>query len=681
MKSKLLVLLCCLLCLNAVAQNNDLSAIRNQCRNLLLSDTAYANERSFQFPEDVIYTTNAEGYYRSLTPDGTWKDLEYNRPDIPARWPPIWHLYRVMLLCKAYHKNTDNRYLTAIHHALAYYIQNDFKCNNWWQNEINVPFCFTSIMLMLDKDATPEELAFTEKLIPRAQQKNPVGQNKIWQHDIEARFALLHNDQPGFQKALQNLQSVITVSTGEGVQPDYSYQQHGPMLQFGNYGLHFVNSTLFWIKLTAGSAYAFSPEKQQIVLDYCKNGLRWTVFRGNMDITAVGRQIRPDFTRKRGEVMRDAFSLIPGIQPTYNPCDFLIDGISTTPGCTFGGNKGFWRSDYMVHLQHDQYMMSVKTNGQFVKPVESINGENLKGALLNDGVALIQRDGYEYTNLEAAWRWEMLPGTTTDTTWNVLDPKFHATSNQSGFVGQASDGTNGISAMYYNRAGLTAYKSYFFIDDMMVALGAGISNADKKHVITTINQRTYNSSTGKQLKGQGWFWHDNIGYFFPAQEAELKFRVDYRQGDWGGIDKASAGKKLIDSVGTWYISQAHSDKYVYMVKPNIGVVATHKMATHNPIKVLANSSLVQAVQGGNTIMAVFYRPGTLYITESQRIQTSQPCVFIYTRNGKSTNLSVSDPTRKLTSVVISVNGNTIPVSLPQGDLAGSTVPVDVASRN
>jgi len=70
-----------------------------------------------------------------------------------------------MLICRAYFKNKDWHYLDAVHRGLSFWIQNDFQCSNWWQNQINVPFAYSSLMLMLDKNATIEELGFLNKTL------------------------------------------------------------------------------------------------------------------------------------------------------------------------------------------------------------------------------------------------------------------------------------------------------------------------------------------------------------------------------------------------------------------------------------------------------------------------------------------------------------------------------------
>jgi len=257
---------------------------------------------------------------------------------------------------------------------------------------------------------------------------------------------------------------VIEVSFKEGIQPDYSFHQHGQMLQFGNYGMHLLNSIIFWMSVTAGTSYDFPEDKKQDIYRYAVDGLKWTIYKGAMDITAVGRQIRNNYTLKRGINLYSDFQLLKVSDPDKSPCRYWLDGFAPFyQGCNLYGNKSFWRSAYMIQRGGDRFMMSVKMEETQVKKVEAINGENLKGTFLNDGVTLIQRTGREYKNIEALWNWDMLPGTICDTTVDPIDKKNFNSFNRSEFVGMVSNGADGISTMIYNRLGVNANKSVFLL--------------------------------------------------------------------------------------------------------------------------------------------------------------------------------------------------------------------------
>jgi len=661
----------------SVAQNipaKDMGLVFDRTRSLLLSDTAYATEQSYRLTDDIKYTTDAKGYYDELSADGSWPDLNYHT-DMPSSWKPSWHLYRVMLLIREYHKSNNPKYLEAVHNTLKFWIANDFICTNWWQNQIDIPYVYSSIILMLDKDASAAELAYLDtKLVLRVQQKKPTGQNKIWQHDTEGRIALIHHDEVAFNTAIKNMQSVITVGISEGIQPDYSFHQHGPQLQFGNYGFHFINSLLFWMKVTANTGFAFDADKQKMIFDYCSNGIRWSVYKGAMDITAIGRQLRPNAAVKRGQTLADNFNLLKSFD-NGDACKYALDGLSD--GCSLNSNKAFWRVDYMVQMKGNHYAMSVKMHAPGVNKVESINGENLKGAFLNDGVTLIQQSGKEYKDIQPLWNWTMLPGTTCDTTIKPYDREVFKTSNLGKFTGLVSDGTIGASAMTYDRLGTKALKSYFFVNDMMICLGAGIESTNTKNLVTTIDQSYY---TGKVVKSPvnssalPWVWHNNTGYFFMDKH-EHTTTVKKQSGAWNAIDNAADTQVLSNTVFTLYEPQIKFNTYAYVVKPETDAKSMAKLAQNLPAKVIFNTTKVQAIQSGSSVMVAFYAPGSLQ-TAGLKIQADKSCLLLYKTTAGKQQLWVSDPSRSQSVVNIVINGKSRQVTLPQGELAGSSVMAD-----
>jgi chondroitin AC lyase len=681
--TKVFVLLLCILScgVSSYSQGKSddaaIAAIKKKCVQLLLSDAAYSTERSFRLTDDIKYKTDAAGYFKALNAEGSWNDIEYKN-QTRGSWTPSWHLYRILLLNRAYAKNNNPAYLAAIHKALRFWIKNDFKCENWWHNNINVPFAYSSVILQLGSKAQPDELDFLNNVIVKRIPVNAAtGQNLIWQLDNEARVALIHNDYAALTKIISRMQAVITITTAEGIQPDYSFHQHGPQMQVGNYGLSFVNTLLFWMAVTANSPIAFEKDKQQILFNYCTECLRWTIYRGAMDIPGIGRQLRFNATIKRGDNINENFKLIRSFDKNLG-CKLAIDGFTNaaTTSCSLAGNKSFWRSDYMIQLKKGRYQMSVKMHGPFVHRLEAINAENLKGAFINDGLALVQHSGKEYLNIEAIWNWNMLPGTTCDTTVNPGGKAAFATGNTSKFVGQVSNGAAGVCAMDYNRGGIKAHKSYFFVDDMLVALGAGIESAAPGNLVTTVDQSLHTgpSINGKNADGQRWLWHDNMAYYFPDNNEEVKTKTEYRRSTWESIntnntadDKPSAG-----NVATTYISHNKNNSYAYIIQPGIGLKAT-RAKRHTGVKILANTPDAQAISAGNTVMVVFYHQGSITLNQTI-LEVDKPCILICKQTGsKLSEIWLSDPTRKEAAVGIKINKTITVVKIPGGDYAGSSI--------
>jgi chondroitin AC lyase len=649
---------------------DELTKIRAVCRQLLLSERPYATEQSYLLTDDVVYELDGDGYFNSLTAVGKWDDIDYTVKTGSA-WPQSWHLYRLLLVTRSYYKNHNPAYLTAIHQALQFWINNDFQCPNWWQNQINIPYVFSSLMLMLASDAKQSELDFlTKVLAKRVVQDKPTGQNKIWQHDAEARIALITEDGAAFKNAISQMQSVIKISKAEGIQPDYSFQQHGTMLQFGNYGIHFVNSLLFWIKVNLKSAYAFDKDLQQIVVDYCTEGLRYTIFKKGMDMVAIGRQLKINSAVRRGEILYHNFSLIKSLN-IGKAKNYNLDGFSIkSPKLEL--NKSFWRSAYMVQTDGGKSMISVKMQGRFVRPIESINFENLQGSLLNDGVTLIQRTGREYRNIEPLWKWTMLPGITTDTTINPAAETSFKAKNMVQLIGQVSNGNIGIASMDYRRLGIEANKSYFFVKGMMVALGSKINAPQKKDLVTTINQTFVNNKpiiNGKNDNGKQWLWHDSIAYVLLEPSQDLKINVERKQGRWTDVDRVSSAKTISDNLFTAYLTHESTSSYSYLVRPNVSLAETKAMVNKPSVELYSNTPALHAVRIATSYLLVFYEPGSIAFSPSLKFSVDHPCLVIYDHN----RIWVSDPTRNEKQVSLTINGKLIICPFPQGDLLGTTV--------
>ena len=155
----------------------------------------------------------------------------------------------------------------------------------------------------------------------------------------------------------------------------------------------------------------------------------------------------------------------------------------------FATHPPTWRSDFTAH-HRPGFSATVKVSSTRTLEPESGNGEGLRNLHLADGVNLIQRRGNEYTDIQPIWDWRRLPGTTTEQAAYSLTPgTTWGMPGTTGFVGGVSDGRNGATVLDYSQRNVKARKSWFFFDDIQVALGSGIdAPAATGEVITTLNQ-------------------------------------------------------------------------------------------------------------------------------------------------------------------------------------------------
>ena len=142
---------------------------------------------------------------------------------------------------------------------------------------------------------------------------------------------------------------------------------------------------------------------------------------------------------------------------------------------------------------------------------ETCNSENLLGLHLGDGVTYFMRSGQEYYDLFPLWDWRRLPGTTCLQDDGSLTPSAKRCYGGSDFVGGTTDGHRGISVLEYRRNGLQANKSWFFLDDVVVCLGAGVTSNGTQQVLTSIEQSKLDGPVVVSESGQTVNWRKDTG--------------------------------------------------------------------------------------------------------------------------------------------------------------------------
>ncbi|MEO6931580.1 MAG: polysaccharide lyase family 8 super-sandwich domain-containing protein, partial [Chitinophagaceae bacterium] len=530
--------------------------------------------------------------------------------------------------------------------GLNYWFKNDFICPNWWYPQIGVPKVLGPTMILMEKDLSAEQKAAGLKILDRAK-IGMTGQNKVWLSGNVLYKGLLLDSFEMVKAAVAAIQSEIVISQGEGIQPDFSFHQHGPQQQFGNYGASFAEDMLKWATILKPTDFHFPEQKIQILRDYLIHGMKWIIWNNQMDISACGRQLFPGAQLGKAKMIKNIFGHMATIDP-------MLKNEYEKSMSNFAGDKFFWRSDMVIHRQKDFYT-SVKMCSSRVGGAESCNDENISGYHLGDGANYFYQSGNEYTDIFPFWDWKRIPGTTTfhdEAPLPVLPCSGYRINSD--FVG----GMDGIATMAYNRDSLVAQKSWFFFDDITVCLGAGISSTETKEVNTTINQSflhgdvQVNDGPSTQLVRNGmhnlkdifWIIHDNWAYIFP-QKTSVELSNREQTGDWHKVVKRMPSKEIRAEIFTLSINHHKQPKdagYAYFVLPKANPASIRTRS--NAISIIENSRSVQAVENTKTKFAkiVFFKAATIKTKSLGSITANQPCV-VTLGAGKEMALSYSDP--------------------------------------
>lgn len=141
------------------------------------------------------------------------------------------------------------------------------------------------------------------------------------------------------------------------------------------------------------------------------------------------------------------------------------------------------------------------------------------------------------------------------------------------------------------------------------------------------------------------------------------------------------------------------------VVPNVDRKSLSRYVKNAPVRILSNTRQMQAVecQDGKLLYAVCYEAGRLDCGKGNSIEMNTPGLYMahFDMRGKIRSLAVSDPTRKLPSMRLSVKGHCFPVDkallssceynalsdvtemvvrMPQAEYAGRSVVIEFEAK-
>lgn len=308
------------------------------------------------------------------------------------------------------------------------------------------------------------------------------------------------------------------------------------------------------------------------------------------------------------------------------------------------------------------------------------NGEGVTTHHRGDGANYVQQRGNEYLGIRPMYDWQKIPGATI-----LQKPALHPhkqvqKSGLTDFVGGISDGLYGAAVFDFisPHDRIHAKKSWFFFDEEYVCLGAGINAEQNLPVVTTVNQCQLTNNvtvctggkTSELLEGDhafeqvDWVLHDHIGYLFPAP-ASIRLSNQEKEGRWTdltyhkGASKEPIQKKVF-SLWIDHGKQPVDQTYHYMVVPGVSAQELAETSLdQRSIELLSNTVHLQGVlnKKQGICQLAFYRAGKVDVSDNLNLQLdSQGMVMLKLNQNRIQQLTVSDPSRKLSRMLVAVSG-------------------------
>ncbi len=383
---------------------------------------------------------------------------------------------------------------------------------------------------------------------------------------------------------------------------------------------------------------------------------------------------------QRGDLRNVARFLREALPQRAGELDALIARQDGT-GAPLVGFRAYPRSDFAA-FHRPSFTFFLKTLSDRTRTTESINGENLKGRLLNSGDHYLLRDGQEYIEMPPVWDWNLLPGVTYASGAGdiVRQP----------FVGATGDEVSGISAMDYRfadkEASLSARKMWACHGDVVVcligdlqgngftspvqtaleqsALRGAVTVADEQGNIKTLLNGNYPTQPLR------WVQHDGLVYV--PLGAPVSLRIGPVTGTWQAINKGGSTAPLTLPVFLPILQHGVAPKAqasgfaIASAKTPQEAAAIFARPTWT---ILRNDAQCQAVRfSDGTLMAAFYEPSQISENGKVLLAADKPCLVMQKQN----TLWASDPTHKGVRVTFTNSGVPTALDLPAGGLTVKT---------
>lgn len=660
----------------------------------------------------------------TIQTDGSWPEINYK--DVSRTgFEHSRHLENMFELARAYKKQSSpyagkeavKKTLSA---AMDFWIANDFICDNWWWNEMGTPNWFVNTMLVMDNDLTEHQKNYGAKIAYRANMQSTgfrPGGDQIVVAGMLAKQALLNKNDDTLHRVIEHMKSEVAVTTGRGLKPDMSFHHRTDnVISTLTYGSGFANSFSYWMVKTAGTKYALPEDQLKLFTDYYVDGISKSMaFSKYRDIAAMNR----DMSRK-GAVSVAGTEIPENILRSSNyRKNELIEIIRVRKGeakPNFTWNRYYWHSHYLTH-QRPLWHSSVRMHSSRANNMEQPhNEEGVQMHHFGDGSNFIQRSGNEYFDIFPVWDWQKIPGTTIMQKNQTHPFRDVAKKGLSEFSGGASDGRYSVLGFDFTSVHdpLKAKKAWFYFDNEYVCLGTGIATSSQFPVVTTLNQTLLKGSVtvgsnnqqqvlikGKHaLKSVSWILHDSVGYLF-TNPSDVQVSNQTQTGSWRAVNHHTwaTNEPVNLDVFLAYVDHgnAKNASYQYIVLPGASASSIVAYRKKLPVTILSNTSELQAVNHKlvGITQAVFYTAGKLPLGEGIILSVDNPCIVMVTMKSKRiVQMSVADPTHKLSAVKLRVNAklngsgsgwiaeqgkneSVITVQLPQAGYAGQTVVMEL----
>lgn len=603
------------------------------------------------------------------------------------------------------------------------YHERQARYGNWYNWQIGGPQALLDVCVLLydhiPADRLARYLAAVDHFVPDSAVAHytgtSTGANRVDLCRVLALRGVVGGDAAKLSLARDALSPVFPyVTRGDGLYRDGSFIQHRNVAYSGSYGSVFLGGLGLLFALVAGTPWEITDPNRRIVLDSVERAWApWLVdgliadavcgraisrgapgaageddhSRGHAVIASIALMAQGASAAERarwqrlvkGWIDRDRYRPVltdPLLRvPALARLKSIWDDPAVTPAAPPAGHRLFAAMDRAVHRGHD-WTATLSLASRRIAHYEYGNQENARG--WHTGSGMLQ------------W-WSGDPGQYSDDFWPTVNPyRLPGTTvstkrladGEGGNWGQPApdaDWVGGVTDDEFAGVGqhlrgmasaLGARKSWFFAEEAVICLGAGIASRDGAAVETVVDNRNLGATGTAPLTVNGsrkptaFPWSATLtgvrwahlgghgGYLFPGG-ATVQAARETRTGRWRDINANGSPEEVSRRYQTLWLDHGADPTeggYQYVLLPGATVARTAFLSATAGrwLRVLANTPGAQGValpRHGCTAVN-FWSAG-----EAGPLRASAPCaVLVRVRPDRTAVLCVADPTRSLRSL-------------------------------
>ncbi len=472
-----------------------------------------------------------------------------------------------------------------------------------------------------------------------------------------------------------------------GFHPDGTISHHigkGTDAAMVAYGFELLTQCSNGYSFFKDTRYRIDSKNYQFQLDRLLNVYPKLFYKGQMDFLVSGRTFLSDLTKFVSNTYNDAvhnLNIARSKDTKIVGMDSLIQLNANIQKGQFeySGTDAYWVNEFLVHRRgknEKPYYASVKLKSERTVGAEDFS-KIRKSWHAGYGILQVKVKGDEYDQqVLSNMDWHALPGLTEEWRNDPMPKSGGAAASLAGnnkIAGVLSDGNNGM-AMYHHLpkekySSATALKSYYFLEDRIVALGNNIQRIREgqgNNINTFIDQTELYDKLSWNIDGKTktimpdesinmtlntskpcWFHAGRKGYLiFPRKET----KINIQSGKFINI----TDKSISDETPNFIISVDHGrepgkvrydNQYIFVQIPNVKETEMGKILddTRKEFSFLLADSIHGLYSPKENIYQFsFFKPGKVKLN-SIEIKSDDVAMIMLKENNNEWTLSIGNP--------------------------------------